>query len=73
MNDWSVMYIEKDVIDNIDSKTIIQWFQNMKTCRMKIFIFMYLHFFFSNVNIFKFYFYYLNKYLSSSFIFINLK
>ena len=34
-NDWLVMYIEKDVVDRIDNKPIIKWFQNMKTCKTK--------------------------------------
>ena len=70
MNDWSVIYIEKDVIDNIESKTIIQWFKNMKTCKMKNFIFYVFTFFFQQCQYiqvlfllfkkifkFKFYFY----------------
>ena len=30
-----VVYIEKDLIENIDNKVIIQWFQNIKTCIVK--------------------------------------
>ena len=57
MNNWSVMYIEKNVIDNIDNKTFIQWFQNMKTRTIKNFVFYVFMSLFGNVNIFKFYFY----------------
>ena len=31
MNDCLIVYIEKDVVCNIDNETIIQRFQNMKT------------------------------------------
>ena len=44
------MYIEKDVAASIDSKTIIQRFQNIKTCERKIKNFMYLSVFFGDVN-----------------------
>ena len=57
MNDWSVMYIEKNIIDNIDNETFIQWFQNMKTRTIKHFVFYIFMSLFGNVNIFKFYFY----------------
>ena len=57
MNDWSVMYIEKNIIDNIDNETFIQWFQNMKTRTIKNFVFYVFMSLFGNVNIFKFYFY----------------
>ena len=33
MNDYLLVYIEKDIFDTIDNETIIQHFQNMKTCR----------------------------------------
>ena len=33
MNDCLIVYIEKDVVCNIDNETIMQRFQNMKTCR----------------------------------------
>ena len=33
MNDYLVVYIEKDVAYNIDNETIMQRFQNMKTRR----------------------------------------
>ena len=46
------MYIEKDVVVSIDSKTIIQRFQNIKTCERKIKNFMYLSLFFCDVNIY---------------------
>ena len=57
MNDWSVMYIEKNIIDNIDNETFIQWFQNMKTHTIKKFVFYVFTSLFGNVNIFKFYLY----------------
>ena len=34
-NDCFVVHIEKNVADSIDNETIIQRFQNMKTCRRK--------------------------------------
>ena len=36
MNDCLVMYIEKDVVYNIDNETIMQRFQNMKTRRRQL-------------------------------------
>ena len=33
MNDCLIVYIERDVICRIDNETIMQRFQNMKTCR----------------------------------------
>ena len=36
MNDCLIVYIEKDVICSIDNETIMQRFQNMKTCRRKL-------------------------------------
>ncbi|XP_039116605.1 zinc finger MYM-type protein 1-like [Dioscorea cayenensis subsp. rotundata] len=33
MNDYLVTYIERDIFNNIDNETIIQWFQNMKSRR----------------------------------------
>ncbi|KAH7679324.1 Ribonuclease H-like protein [Dioscorea alata] len=33
MNDCLVTYIERDIFNNIDNETIIQWFQNMKSRR----------------------------------------
>ena len=57
MNDWLVMYIEKNIIDNIDNETFIQWFQNMKTRTIKKFVFYVFTSLFGNVNIFKFYLY----------------
>jgi hypothetical protein len=31
MNSSLVVYIEKDIFDQIDNEVIIKWFQNMKT------------------------------------------
>ena len=36
MNDYLIMYIEKDVACSIDNETIMQRFQNMKTCRRQL-------------------------------------
>ena len=36
MNDCLVVYIEKDVVCNIDNETIMQRFQNMKTRRRQL-------------------------------------
>ena len=36
MNDYFVVYIEKDVTCSIDNKTTMQRFQNMKTCRRQL-------------------------------------
>ena len=36
MNDYLIVYIEKDVACNIDNETIMQRFQNMKTCRRQL-------------------------------------
>ena len=36
MNDCLIMYIEKDVVCNIDNETIMQRFQNMKTRRRQL-------------------------------------
>ena len=36
MNDCLVVYIEKDIVCSIDNETIMQPFQNMKTCRRKL-------------------------------------
>ena len=36
MNDYLVVYIEKDVVCSIDNKIIIQRFQNMKTRRRQL-------------------------------------
>lgn len=36
MNDCLVVYIEKDAVCSIDNETIMQPFQNMKTCRRKL-------------------------------------
>ena len=36
MNDYLVMYIEKDVACSIDNETIIQRFQKMKTRRKQL-------------------------------------
>ena len=36
MNDFLVVYIEKDVAYSIDNETIMQRFQNMKTCRRQL-------------------------------------
>ena len=33
MNDHLLVYIEKDIFDTINNETIMQHFQNMKTCR----------------------------------------
>ena len=35
MNDYLVVYIERDVICNIDNETIMQQFQNMKIRKKK--------------------------------------
>ena len=35
-NNYLVVYIDKDnVANSIDNEVIIQWFQNMETCRKK--------------------------------------
>jgi hypothetical protein len=31
MNDSLVVYIKKDIFDNIDNEIIMKWFQNIKT------------------------------------------
>ena len=36
MNDCLIVYIEKDVACSIDNKTIVQRFQNIKTCRRQL-------------------------------------
>ena len=36
MNDCLVLYIEKDATYSIDNETIMQQFQNMKTCRRQL-------------------------------------
>ena len=36
MNDWLVVYIERDVTYSIDNDTIMQRFQNMKTRKRKL-------------------------------------
>ena len=36
MNDCLIVYIEKDVVCNIDNETIMQRFQNMKTRRRQL-------------------------------------
>ena len=36
MNDCLVVYIEKDVACSVDNETIMQRFQNMKTCRRQL-------------------------------------
>ena len=36
MNDYLVVYIEKDVVYNIDNEIILNRFQNMKTRRKKL-------------------------------------
>ena len=51
MNDCLVVYIERDVLCNIDNETIMQRFQNMKICRRQlltlcIYVFFFLFFFF---------------------------
>ena len=46
MNDCLVVYIERDVTCRIDNETIMQRFQNMKTCKRQIVNFMYLRVFF---------------------------
>ena len=33
MNDSLVVYIEKDIFDQIDNEVIMKWFQNIKTRR----------------------------------------
>ena len=50
------MYIERDVICNIDNEIIMQQFQNMKTRKKKIVNFMYLHVFLLLLSIYKFLF-----------------
>ena len=35
-NDCLVMYIKRDVVCSIDNETIMQRFQNMKTCRRQL-------------------------------------
>ena len=56
MNDCLVVYIERDVICNIDNEIIMQQFQNMKTRKKKIVNFMYLHVFLLLLSIYKFLF-----------------
>ena len=46
MNDYLVVCIEKYAANSIDNKVIIQRFQNLKTCKMKIFKFYVFAFFF---------------------------
>jgi hypothetical protein len=36
MNDSLVIYIEKDIFDQIDNKVIMKWFQNIKTQREQL-------------------------------------
>ena len=36
MNDCLIVYIEKDVACSIDNETIVQRFQNIKTCRRQL-------------------------------------
>ena len=36
MNNYLVMYIERNVTDNIDNEIIIQQFQNMKISKRKL-------------------------------------
>ena len=36
MNDYLIVYIEKDVVCSIDNKTIMQRFQNIKTRRRQL-------------------------------------
>ena len=36
MNNSLIVYIEKDNFHNIDNEVIMQWFQNMKTCRNQL-------------------------------------
>ena len=42
MNDYLVVYIERDVTYNIDNETIMQQFQNMKivkgNCKLYVFV-----------------------------------
>ena len=56
MNDYLVVYIERNVTCNIDNEIIIQQFQNMKTRKKKIINFMYLHVFLLLLSIYKFLF-----------------
>ena len=51
------IYIEKDIVDNINNESIIQQFQNMKNLYNEILeLYVFVTFFFY-VNIFKIYFY----------------
>ena len=36
MNDCLIVYIERDITYSIDNETIMQWFQDMKTCRREL-------------------------------------
>ena len=36
MNDYLVVYIKRDVTFSIDNETIMQRFQNMKTCKKQL-------------------------------------
>ena len=36
MNNQLLVYVEKDIFDSIDNDTIVQHFQNMKTCRIQL-------------------------------------
>ena len=53
INDYLVVYIERDVACRVDNKDIMQWFQNMKKAIVKLHILGFL-FFFCDVYIFRF-------------------
>ena len=36
MNDSLVVYIKKDIFDNIDNEIIMKWFQNIKTPKKQL-------------------------------------
>jgi len=37
MNDSLVVYIKKDIFDNIDNEIIMKWFQNIKTPKEQLY------------------------------------
>ena len=45
INDYLVVYIERDVAYRVDNKDIMQWFQNMKKAIVKLHILGFLFFF----------------------------